>query len=565
MMPPSSPPSASATLSTINRTLSQLLLQASLIHHDALATALAAAEETQLPLYQQLLQAGLLDADTLLTLQATSFGIMPLPLDDLAQAADIMPKLPALDIKTIQRHRVLPLGIDGGALQLAMADITDNAAIAAVRFSMRMPVLPRLIHADALTLMIDDILGVRTLISDDSQAVAVQPEVDDAPTVRFVQDILGDAVRRGASDVHFEPYENSFRVRMRIDGIMQVVATPPKLSAMSIATRLKVLAGMDISERRKPQDGRIKLNLSGMATDFRVSTLPTLFGEKIVLRLMGSSANLLAINQLGMTDTQVAQFLQALKQPQGMIIITGATGSGKSATLYSALSMLNRPEINILSVEDPVEMHIAGINQVNIHPKIGLDFADALRSFLRQDPDVIMVGEIRDTPTAEIATKAAQTGHLLLSTLHTNSAADSITRLVSMGVPRFHLASSLTLIIAQRLARRLCDACKVAIDVPADSLKDAGMSDADIAKMPTIYQAKGCPRCRNGYRGRVGIFELLPVTPAISTLILNGASSQDIAMASSQAGNDSLQRAAIAKLKAGQISLTDMHRITANW
>ena len=557
-------------------TLAELLLYYQAV--DELTLSRAISEASDVPLYYHLISQQLLDAATLAHLQAVAFGMsIKSPSDFLASGREhdsTTDSLPTLDDKLVRRHRVLILAQQQGAVLVGMADITDALAINAVRFALRMPVTPVLLHADALALALDEAIGLQ-FTAHESQADNHPPSddylgmpaaaIDDEPAVRFVHETLSDAVRRGVSDVHFEPYETSFRVRMRIDGSMQIVATPPRVSAASIATRLKVMAGLDISERRKPQDGRIKFNHASGGCDFRVSTLPTLFGEKIVLRLMGSVGNLLGIDKLGMSAKQQAQFRAAIQKPQGMILITGPTGSGKSASLYTALATLNRADINILTAEDPVEMNISGINQVNINSKIGLDFADVLRAFLRQDPDVIMVGEIRDAATAEIATKAAQTGHLVLSTLHTNSSAQSISRLHHMGVPRFHLASSLTLIIAQRLARRLCDLCKQVHEVPAASLLEAGFSKADIAGSPIIYAPVGCPHCRHGYRGRVGLFEFLPVTQAIAKLILDDADSHTIAAANQQAGNDSLLRAGIAQVVAGNISLTEMHRIIANW
>jgi type IV pilus assembly protein PilB len=380
--------------------------------------------------------------------------------------------------------------------------------------------------------------------------------------VKFVNKILVDAIRRGASDIHFEPFETQYRVRLRMDGMLRAVASPPQKLANRISSRLKVMAGLDIAERRVPQDGRIKLNLSkSHAMDFRVSTLPTLFGEKIVLRILDSSSAKLGIDKLGYEDVQKKLYLDAIHKPYGMVLVTGPTGSGKTVSLYTALNILNTPERNISTVEDPVEIRVEGINQVQQNVKRGMTFAAALRSFLRQDPDVIMVGEIRDLETAEIAIKAAQTGHMVLSTLHTNDAPQTISRLMNMGIPPYSITSSVTLVIAQRLARRL-HSCKKPITLPPQALLAAGFTQQDIDEGMTIYDAVGCPDCNEGYKGRVGIYQVMPMVEEIQKIVLEGGNALQIAEVSRKIGVNDLRASALLKVKAGVTSLAEIDRVT---
>jgi type IV pilus assembly protein PilB len=388
---------------------------------------------------------------------------------------------------------------------------------------------------------------------------------DDAPVVKFVNKVLFDAIKQGASDIHFEPYEREYRVRVRADGILQEVVRPPKGLAPRLAARLKVMARLDISERRAPQDGRIQLKLSkNRSIDFRVSTLPTLFGEKIVLRILDPGSARMGVDALGYEPEQKALYLEALEKPQGMILVTGPTGSGKTVSLYTGLDILNEPERNISTAEDPVEINMEGINQVHVNPKVGLTFAQVLRSFLRQDPDVLMVGEIRDLETAEIAIKASQTGHLVLSTVHTNSAPETINRLLNMGVPAYNIASSLTLIIAQRLARRLCRYCAEPEErVPESALKELGFTD-EMLKTATIMRPVGCKQCRKGHSGRVGVYEVVKVTREIAAAILNGANVHELEVAAREAGFYDLRRAALKKCAAGLISLEEVNRVTVD-
>jgi type IV pilus assembly protein PilB len=390
----------------------------------------------------------------------------------------------------------------------------------------------------------------------------VDAKGDDTPVVRFVNKMLVDAIKRGASDIHFEPYEAEYRVRFRMDGILKTVAKPPVKLSPRIASRLKVMSALDIAERRVPQDGRIKLNLSKTKSmDFRVSTCPTLFGEKIVLRILDGSAAKLGIDKLGYEDDQKKLFLDAIEKPYGMVLVTGPTGSGKTVSLYTALNILNTEGRNISTVEDPVEIRVAGINQVQQNNKRGMTFAAALRSFLRQDPDVIMVGEIRDLETAEIAVKAAQTGHMVLSTLHTNDAPQTVSRMMNMGIAPYNIISSVTLVIAQRLARRLHD-CKKPISLPKPALLAEGFTEADIEAGMTLYEAVGCDECNEGYKGRTGIYQVMPLTEEIQAIILQGGNAMQIADAAARSGINDLRKSALLKARNGVTSLAEINRVT---
>ena len=388
-------------------------------------------------------------------------------------------------------------------------------------------------------------------------------DVDDAPVVRFVNKVMLDAIKRGASDIHFEPYEKHFRIRLRQDGVLTELARPPVALAMKIAARLKVMARLDIAERRIPQDGRIKMRLSrNRAIDFRVNTCPTLFGEKVVCRLLDPTSAQLGIDALGYEEDQKKIYLENLSKPYGMILVTGPTGSGKTVSLYTGLNILNTIDRNISTAEDPAEINVPGINQVNVNPKVGLTFASALRAFLRQDPDVIMVGEVRDLETAEIAIKAAQTGHLVLSTLHTNDAPKSLTRLVDMGVKPYAIASSVSLIIAQRLARKLCSNCKEVVDIPVEALLKEGFTKADVASGVTIFSAKGCAQCTAGYKGRVGIYQVMQVSDTIGRIIMEGGNSLQIAQQAKNEGVADLRQSGLKKVKDGITSLEEINRVT---
>jgi type IV pilus assembly protein PilB len=479
----------------------------------------------------------------------------------------------------VQKHQALPLFRRGNRLYVAVSDPTNTRALDDIKFATNMTVEPILVDEDRLRRGIDQALmagdnlapdeqdeGLENLEStggdDDINDTGVEAKGDDTPVVKFVNKVLLDAIKRGASDIHFEPYENEFRVRLRMDGILKSVAKAPIKLHPRISARLKVMAQLDIAERRVPQDGRIKLNVSKTRQmDFRVSTCPTLFGEKIVLRLLDGSAAKLGIDKLGYEDNQKQQYLEALQKPYGMILVTGPTGSGKTVSLYTGLNILNTDERNISTCEDPVEMRVPGINQVQVNLKKGMTFAAALRSFLRQDPDVIMVGEIRDLETAEIAIKAAQTGHLVLSTLHTNDAPQTVARLMNMGIAPYNITSSVTLVIAQRLARRLHD-CKRELQLPESALLAEGFRPEEIKEGFKLYEAVGCADCNEGYKGRLGIYQVMPMTEEIQKIVLEGGNALAIAEAAERSGVNDLRRSALLKARNGITSLAEINRVT---
>jgi len=471
---------------------------------------------------------------------------------------------------------VLPLFKRGNRLHIAQADPSDIAALDDIKFATGMTVDATVVEFDKLNVVLERLTAGNDSfddLGDDLDLEEDEPDKkkeeddgkgDDAPIVRFVNKMLLDAIKMGSSDLHFEPYEKRYRIRYRTDGVLHEVASPPINLSGKIAARIKVMSKMDISERRVPQDGRIKMKISKTkAIDFRVNTLPTLWGEKIVLRILDPSSAQLGIDALGYEPDQKQLYLDALAQPQGMILVTGPTGSGKTVSLYTGLNILNTEGRNISTAEDPVEINLEGINQVNVNAKVGLDFAEALRSFLRQDPDIVMVGEIRDLDTASIAIKAAQTGHLVLSTLHTNSAPETLTRLANMGVPPFNIATSVSLIIAQRLGRRLCPACKKPADIPVDVLKKAGMTD-DMLSEAQIFQPTGCDSCSDGYKGRVGIYEVVRITDAMSRIIMEGGNAIEIADVARKEGFRNLRTSALMKVAQGVTSLEEANRVTAD-
>lgn len=481
--------------------------------------------------------------------------------------------------KLIRHHMALPLFRRGSKLFLAMANPTNLAAVDEIQFQTGLNTEAILVPYDqlvkavdaylegdeeALSRLEDEEIEDLDIASEESQSQSsdISGGSDDAPIVKFVNKILLDAIKMGSSDIHLEPYERSFRIRYRTDGILHEVLKPPFNLRHRITSRLKVMAHLDISERRIPQDGSIKLKVSKTRSiDFRVNTLPTLWGEKVVLRVLDSGATRMGIDELGFTEQQRIAYEKALGQPQGMILVTGPTGSGKTVTLYTGLNILNTPERNISTAEDPVEINLEGINQVNVNAKVGLDFAAALRAFLRQDPDIVMVGEIRDLETAEIAIKAAQTGHLVLSTLHTNSAAETLTRLNNMGIPAFNIATSVSLIIAQRLARKLCSSCKATAEIPHQVLIDAGFSAIEVPDLK-IYEPVGCELCNAGYKGRVGIYEVMPVSQQISRMILSGANALEISQQAAEEGFPNLRASGLDKVRAGATSLAEINRVT---
>jgi type IV pilus assembly protein PilB len=488
----------------------------------------------------------------------------------------------AVDQQLIQKHRVLPLVMRGKRIYVAVSDPTNLQALDEIKFQTNLRVDPVVVEQDKLAEHVgraldaldssmedlqDDDFDLDSLDvssgDDDLLDEVTTADVDDAPVVRFVNKILLDAIKRGASDIHFEPYEKIFRVRTRLDGVLRQVASPPTALAVKVCARLKVMSRLDIAERRVPQDGRMKMRLSkNRAIDFRVNTCPTLFGEKVVLRILDPSSAQLGIDALGYEAKQKELYMDALMKPHGMILVTGPTGSGKTVSLYTGLNILNTEERNISTAEDPVEINLQGINQVHVNPKVGLNFASALKAFLRQDPDIIMVGEIRDLETAEIAIKAAQTGHLVLSTLHTNDAPKTLTRLVDMGVKPYAIATSVRLIIAQRLARKLCGNCKESKDIPAEALVREGFTKEDLKAGVTVFGPVGCKKCDQGYKGRMGIFQVLPVSDATGRIILEGGNAVQIEEQGEKEGHWSLRRSALEKVKDGVTSLEEINRVT---
>ena len=537
--------------------------------------ALADATRERQPVGAWLLERRLVTSGQMAAANSIEFGV---PLVDVTSLDQAQSAVKLVNEDLIRKHKVLPLFKRGSRLYLGVSDPTDTAAMDAIKFQTNLVVEPLLVEEHQLVRTIDRWLEVQDNLGDggdeglenlessggepDANDSGVDAKTDDTPVVKFVNKILVDAIRRGASDIHFEPYETEYRVRMRIDGLLKIAAKAPTSLQPRIAARLKVMAQLDIAEKRVPQDGRIKLNLSkSKQVDFRVSTLPTLFGEKVVLRILDGSAAKLGIDKLGYADAQRALYESALAKPYGMILVTGPTGSGKTVSLYTGLNILNNEHRNVSTAEDPVEIRVPGINQVQINPKKGMTFASALRSFLRQDPDVIMVGEIRDLETAEIAIKAAQTGHLVLSTLHTNDAPQTISRLMNMGVAPFNITSSVTLVIAQRLARRLHD-CKRKVDLPEHALLAEGFTHEEIAAGLTVYEAMGCPDCTEGYKGRTGIYQVMPMTEEIQEIVLAGGNALQIAQAAERAGINDLRKSALQKVKEGVTSLIEINRVT---
>ena len=520
----------------------------------------------------QILMSGACKSKDVAVLLSNEFG---LPLLDLSAISSEHFPTDLVSVELLEKHKILPIYKRGNRLHIAQADPSDLQALDEVKFASGLTVEATVVEYDKLNIILDklnagssafDTLDGDLDLEEDPQENEKEEEEnkgDEAPIVKFVNKMLLDAIRSGASDLHFEPYEKRYRVRYRTDGVLHEVSSPPINLSGKIAARLKVMSRMDISERRVPQDGRIKMKISKTkAIDFRVNTLPTLWGEKTVLRILDPSSAQMGIDHLGYEPVQKQLYMDALEQPQGMILVTGPTGSGKTVSLYTGLNILNTEDRNISTAEDPVEINLEGINQVNVNAKVGLDFGQALRSFLRQDPDIVMVGEIRDIDTASIAIKAAQTGHLVLSTLHTNSAPETLTRLANMGVPAFNIATSVSLIIAQRLGRRLCSNCKKPAEIPEETLKEAGFTD-ELLKDATINKAVGCEACSGGYKGRVGIYEVMKVTDTISRIIMDGGNAIEIADAAREAGFNDLRISALEKVAQGITSLEEANRVTS--
>ena len=566
--------------SSLNSGLAISLAASSLLSEPDSQRYLSQARAQRKPFVTFLIENDILDSKALADFCELEYGV---PLLDLAafDLGEIPQKY--LNQKLIEKHHVLPIYTQGHTLYIAMSDPTNVSALEDFGFSFGLHTEALLVEEGKLTAAIgklmesdQDTLGMDHIdeaeiseleVSDENSRLddSVNTADDDAPIVKYIHKIMMDAIKRGASDLHFEPYETKYRIRFRIDGILHEIATPPVNLANRFAARLKVMARLDIAERRLPQDGRIKLKISrNRSMDMRVNTLPTMWGEKVVIRLLDSSAARLNLDQLGFDDRQKAQYLHALSKPQGMILVTGPTGSGKTVSLYTGLNILNTSEVNISTAEDPVEINLPGVNQVQINPKAGLTFAGALRAFLRQDPDVVMVGEIRDLETAEIAIKAAQTGHLVLSTLHTNSAAETLTRMMNMGVPAFNIASSVSIIMAQRLARRLCDHCKEPEHIPPHELLELGYTQEQIDAGLQLYKPVGCSECSGGYKGRVGIYELMPMSEALANLIMEGGNSLQIATIAQKEGMKTLRQSGLEKARKGITSLAEINRVTTS-
>jgi type IV pilus assembly protein PilB len=558
------------------------LIQDGLLEERAMIEAVGAAKEANTNLVSHLVAHGLADAREIAIAASQEFGV---PLLDLEAIQPDIDTVKLVSDKLLAKHRVLPLIKRGKRLFVAVSDPTNLHALDEIKFQTGLSVEAVVVEEDKLQRIASkaieqadtqmsalteedggldlenlDVTGGDDELPGDSVA---RDDVEDAPIVRFVNKVLLDAIKKGASDIHFEPYEKSYRIRLRLDGYLKELAAPPVQLAYKLAARIKVMSRMDIAERRVPQDGRIKMRISKTrAIDFRVSTCPTLFGEKIVARILDPSSAMLGIDALGYEPAQKDLYMKALSQPHGMILVTGPTGSGKTVSLYTGLNILNKEDTNISTAEDPAEINLPGVNQVNVNPKVGLTFAGALRAFLRQDPDVIMVGEIRDLETAEIAIKAAQTGHLVLSTLHTNDAPKTLTRLVDMGVKPYAIATSVSLIIAQRLARKLCNNCKEPVEMSHDALLKEGFTEAEIAEGIKVYRPVGCGSCTDGYKGRTGLYQVMPVSEEIQRIILQDGNAVDIAAQSASEGIWDLRRSGLSKVKAGVTSLDEVNQCT---
>ena len=564
------PPSQQSSLSGLARAL----VQAGRIKEAEAEALLSQSLANKTSFIDQIVSTKKMSAADVARFASDTFGY---PLLDLSAFEDSLVQKTAIDRKLIASHRVVPLHKRGNRLAVAIADPTNLRALDEIRFQTGMAVDPIIVSESQLAPLVTQLsesaeetlknltneeINLEFGDDDESPEKIEDPaalEVDDAPVVKFIQKMLLDAINDGASDIHFEPYEKNYRIRFRVDGVLREIASPPLVIKEKIASRIKVISRLNIAEKRVPQDGRMRLVLSkSRAIDFRVSTLPTMYGEKIVLRILDPSSATLGIEALGYEPEQKAVLLDAIERPYGMVLVTGPTGSGKTVSLYTCLNILNKPGINISTAEDPAEIPLPGINQVNVDDRQGLTFPVALKAFLRQDPDIIMVGEIRDLETAEIAIKAAQTGHMVLSTLHTNDAPATITRLMNMGIPTFNIASSILLVTAQRLVRRLCT-CKKPVDVPIETLLNAGFTEADIDGTWTLQGPVGCDRCKgSGYKGRVGVYQVMPVTESIQRIIMSSGTSLDIARQAKLEGVNDLRRSGLLKAKQGLTSLEEI-------
>ncbi|MGI9259666.1 MAG: type IV-A pilus assembly ATPase PilB [Gammaproteobacteria bacterium] len=559
--------------------LPRRLVQDGVVAEDGLHEALEATKKEGTSLVEYLVSNEMGDPQQIAIAAALEFGVPLLDLDAIELDLDVVR---LVSEKLMSRYNVLPLMQRGKRLYVGVSDPTNLQALDDIGFQTSLRVEPIVVEQTKLDGHVNRALeAVDTSMSSfeeddfDLENLEVSggdeeldddvssSDIDDAPVVRFVNKVMLDSIKRNASDIHFEPYEKYYRIRLRQDGVLTEIAKPPAALSAKVAARLKVMARLDIAERRVPQDGRIKMKLSkNRAIDFRVNTCPTLFGEKVVCRLLDPTSASIGIDALGYEEEQQALYVEQLKKPYGMILVTGPTGSGKTVSLYTGLNILNTADRNISTAEDPAEINMPGVNQVNVNPKVGLTFASALRAFLRQDPDIIMVGEIRDIETAEIAIKAAQTGHLVLSTLHTNDAPKTLTRMVDMGIKPYAIASTVSLIIAQRLARRLCSNCKQPIDVPKEALIKEGFSEKDVDEGITVFSAEGCNQCTNGYKGRLGIFQVLPVSEAIGRIIMEGGNSLQISDQSKVECIPDLRESGLKKVKDGLTSLEEINRVT---
>ena len=558
--------------------LARRLVEDNLLEEDVAREATEEARKTRVPFVTHLVQNNIVDSKAIATSASEEFGT-PL-LDITALDPDAIPK-DLVDEKLIRSNHAIPVFHRGNRLFVAVSDPTNRTGLDEIKFQTGISTEEVLVEENKLAAFIENFLesqeddGMGDLGDDDDLDLDMEAvdetggdvdettAIDDTPVVRFINKMLMDAIRSGASDLHFEPFEKAYRVRFRTDGVLQEIARPPVTLAPRISARLKVMSKMDISERRVPQDGRIKLKISKTKSiDFRVNTLPVLFGEKLVLRILDPSSAKMGIDALGYEDDQKKLYMEALYKPQGMFLVTGPTGSGKTVSLYTGLNILNTAELNISTAEDPVEINLEGINQCPVNAKVGLDFSEALRSFLRQDPDIIMVGEIRDLETASISVKAAQTGHMVMSTLHTNSAPETLTRLRNMGVAAFNLATSVNLIVAQRLGRRLCS-CKEKLEVPDSALLEAGFTAAQLAEPFEVFGPKGCEKCSAGYKGRVGIYETMKVTPEIRKIIMEDGNALQIGEVSAREGFGTIYESGLRKVISGATSLAEVNRVTS--
>ena len=555
--------------------VARVLVHAGKLNGKAAEALVKQAAERKVSFVSALIAAGSVSASDL---AHTLSGALALPVLDLSSVEPERLPRNVIDAKMVNQYQVVVLGKRGNRLFIGGADPTDQEAVERIKFATQLSPEWVIVEYDKLAKMLaatgtsatDAIESLAdgdfdfdvTEEATEQESAEATTEVEDAPVVRFLQKMLIDAINARASDLHFEPYEYNYRVRFRVDGELREITQPPIAIKDKLASRIKVISRLDIAEKRVPQDGRMKLKFGTRAIDFRVSTLPTLFGEKIVIRILDPSSAKLGIEALGYEKIEKDRLLKAIGRPYGMILVTGPTGSGKTVSLYTCLNILNQPGVNISTVEDPAEINLPGINQVNVNDKAGLNFSTALKAFLRQDPDIIMVGEIRDLETADIAIKAAQTGHLVLSTLHTNDAPTTLTRLSNMGVPAFNIASSVILITAQRLARRLCDSCKAPAEYPREALLRAGFRAEDLDGSWRPYKAVGCPACNNGYRGRVGLYQVMPITETIQRVILAEGTALDLAQQAQREGERDLRQSGLIKVRSGVTTLEEIISVT---